>query len=64
MLKNLKAKALLDLISCCAFCKIRIIPSPSRGKKSGGVRVLGGGEETVAGSGGGGVGVGDGTVSV
>ena len=34
MQKNPKAEGLLDLISCCAFCKIRIIPSPSQKEKA------------------------------
>lgn len=33
MQKNRAAEGLLDLISCCAFCKIRIKPSPSPGRK-------------------------------
>lgn len=50
MQKNSKAEGLLDLISCCAFCKIRIIPPPSQKRKAWvrGCRGWGGGEETVA----------------
>lgn len=33
MQKTSKAEGLLDLISCCAFCKIRIIPSASPERK-------------------------------
>lgn len=51
MQKNPKAEGLLDLISCCAFCKIRIIPSPSPERESG-VRMLGVGRK-LAGPGGG-----------
>lgn len=35
MQKNPKSEGLLDLISCCALCKIRIMPSPSQKEKAG-----------------------------